>query len=123
MLAEAGIYCGIVLIPVLPFITDNRENMENIIRQGKEAGAKYIICQMGMTLREGQREYFYQQLEQRFPGFKEKYIQNYGDLYSCSVPNHKELWGFFTGLCQTEKIATKMNFYTENKPVQISLFD
>ena len=81
-LSEAGIYAGITLMPVLPFITDEQENLLDIVYKAKENGAKYILASVGMTLREGQREYYYEQLDKHFPGLKEKYSQTYGNQKS-----------------------------------------
>jgi len=121
-LADEGICTGIVLTPVLPFITDNKENVEEIIVKGKEAGAKYVLCWAGMTMREGQREYFYNELDKRFPGLKEKYVKRYGNRYSYPVPEHEELYKIFVDKCKKESIKTKMDFYMEMKTEQVSLF-
>jgi DNA repair photolyase len=122
MLAKNGIYCGILLMPVLPFITDSAENIESIVKMAKAAGAKYIIAAMGMTLREGQREYFYAQLEQRFPGLKENYMVRYGHDYSCDAPQHENLWQIFNETCKQEGLASHMDFYQPVKPKQLNLF-
>ena len=121
-LADEGIYTGIVLTPVLPFITDNKENIEEIILKGKNAGAKYVLCWAGMTIREGQREYFYNELDKKFPGLKEKYVKRYGNRYSCPAPRHEELYKIFVDKCKKESIKTRMDFYMELKTEQVSLF-
>jgi DNA repair photolyase len=121
-LSDEGIYTGIVLTPILPFITDTEENIEEIVLKAKEAGAGYILCWFGMTMREGQREYFYSELDKRFPGLKGKYIRRYRNNYSCAVPSHDELYRMFNDLCRIEKIQTRMKFYKECKSEQISLF-
>ena len=122
-LSDEGIYTGIVLIPILPFITDTKENIKEIVVKAKEAGAGYILCWFGMTIREGQREYFYNELDKRFPGLKEKYIKRYRNNYSCPVPSNDELYKIFNDLCQKVKIETRMKFYKYSKPEQISLFN
>ncbi len=122
-LRKAGIYAGMTLMPVLPFITDTKENIEELISKASDSQAAYIIASMGMTNREGQREYFYQQLDKIFPDVKEKYIETYGDQYGCGVPNHKQLQALFTHLCQENSIPTKMKFYTPLKDQQLNLFD
>jgi DNA repair photolyase len=121
-LSSEGIYTGVVLTPILPFITDTKENIEEIIVRAKESGAQYILCWMGMTMREGQREYFYNELDKRFPGLKEKYIKRYRSNYSCPVPAHYELNETFMEVCRKEKMETKMKFFKDSKPEQISLF-
>lgn len=121
-LSQAGIYCGVTLMPVLPYITDTPENIEQIVRRAKDAGAGYIIGSMGMTLREGQREYYYDQLDKKFPGMKENYMVRYGHDYSCNVPDHKSLWKLFQETCRKEGIPIAMKFYAPQEPIQQSLF-
>jgi DNA repair photolyase len=122
LLSEAGIYAGVTLMPVLPFITDNFRNLEELIVKAKESGVKYILASTGMTLREGQREYFYEQLDKRFPGLKERYIQAYGNTYSCNVPDANNLWHKLSALCQSLSIPTKMKFYKPIENQQLKLF-
>lgn len=122
-LSEAGIYCGITLMPILPFINDSCENIHEIVLQAKQSGASYILALMGMTLREGQREYYYSILEKKFPGIKEKYIATYGDRYSAESPNHKQLYSIFQKTCQEVGMQTKMEFYKPSVPKQLSLFE
>lgn len=121
-LSEAGIYAGITLMPVLPFITDEQDNLLNIVYKAKENGAKYIIAALGMTLREGNREYYYNQLDKHLPGLKEKYIQTYGNQYSCSIPSSDALWNKLQAVCQAIDMPLRMNFYRPNKPEQMKLF-
>jgi DNA repair photolyase len=84
------------LSPILPFINDTEENLNGILDYCIEANVKGILCfGMGMTLREGNREYFYKNLDNHFPGLKEKYIENYGDSYGIASPNHNELMKIF----------------------------
>ena len=84
------------LSPILPFINDTEENINRILDCCIESNVKGILCfGMGMTLREGNREYFYKNLDNHFPGLKEKYIENYGDSYGIASPNHNELMKIF----------------------------
>jgi DNA repair photolyase len=121
-LSEAGIYCGITLMPVLPFITDDANNLETIAVRAKECGAQYIQSIIGMTMREGQREYFYAQLDKRFPSLREKYEQTYGELYECSVPNTNQLWNRLQAICTGLDMPLQMSFYEPKRPQQMSLF-
>ena len=121
-LSEAGIYCGILLMPVLPYLTDQPENIEGMVYKAKEAGAKYVLAAMGMTLREGQREYFYQQLDRKFPGMKSNYIRLYGQQYSCNVPKHNTLWNVFNNTCDSVSMPRRMEFYKSQKTEQMKLF-
>ncbi len=122
-LNQNGIYCGILLMPVLPYLTDQPENIEEIVIRGKEAGAKYILAAMGMTLREGQREYYYKQLDLRFPGLAENYKVRYGHDYSCNAPNHSKLWQTFDSKCRENAMPQHMEFYQPIKPTQLNLFN
>lgn len=99
-LADCGIFCGVLIMPVLPFINDTEENILGILCRAKEAGAKFAYAYMGMTLRQGNREYYYDKLDQFFPEVKEKYIKRYGLRYSCSSPNGKKLWKVFAQECE-----------------------
>jgi len=121
-LSDAGIYCGVLLMPILPFINDTPENIIAVIEMAKKAGAKYIIGWMGMTLRDKQREYYYEKLDVHFPELKEKYIARYGDQYSISVPDGVKLHALFNAKCKEVDIATKIEFFKEKKPEQLNLF-
>ncbi len=101
-LAQAGIFCGILLMPVLPWISDDPQDILHLVDAAHEAGARFIYPAFGLTMRAGQREYFYQELARRFPGEKypEKYQNKYGNTYSCSVPRAKELWNLFSQRCR-----------------------
>ena len=121
-LSRQGIYTGITLMPVLPYITDSKENIEAIVHRGHEAGAKYIIAAMGMTNRKGQREYYYDKLDKYFPAIKKKYLDRFGDDYSCPPENHKELYAHFKKLCKKLNMPMKMEFYKPEQTIQTSLF-
>jgi DNA repair photolyase len=90
-LAAAGILTGVTMMPILPFLEDDPEDIRQIVREAKNHGASYIIPAFGVTLRAGSRDYFYQKLDELFPGVKEKYIQTFGFSYQCSVVNWREL--------------------------------
>jgi len=107
-LSSEGLFTGILLMPVLPFIEDNLENITSLIRMAKENGARFIYPAFGMTMRQGQREYYYQALDKHFPGLKEKYIRRYGSRYTCSSPNAKALWSVFASQCDSQGILYKM---------------
>ena len=95
--------------PVLPFITDKEEDIKKLVRIASEYGAKFIHTYMGMTLRENQRAYYFDKLDEIFPRLKDKYIKNYGDKYNCLVPNCKNLYKVFTDECNKYGILYKMN--------------
>lgn len=104
-LKEAGIPTVVWLSPVLPFINDTEENIKGILDHCIKARVKGVICfGMGMTLREGNREYFYKQLDRLFPGLKEKYVQWYGDRYEIGSPNSGRLMELFHQTCEENGI-------------------
>lgn len=98
-LSAGGLYAGVLMMPILPFIGDTEENIVNIVRKAKECGARFVYPAFGTTLRAGNREYFYEKLDLYFPGLKDKYIKRYGDRYSCASPDAKKLWGVFAEEC------------------------
>jgi len=98
-LSDIGVYAGVLMMPLLPFINDTEENIITIVRKAKENGARFIYGDMGMTLRAGNREYYYENLDKHFPGIKEKYIKKYDERYHCSSPNAKRLWSIFADEC------------------------
>ena len=89
-LTNNGIFCGVMMNPVLPFITDVETDIKKLVRNSQENGAKFIHTYMGMTLRENQREYYLEQIDKSFIGLKQKYINFYGNKYECIAPNYKK---------------------------------
>lgn len=127
-LSQAGIFSGILLMPVLAFITDYEENISKIVAMAKANGASFIYPAFGMTLRENQRDYYYEKLDKTFPGLKQKYIQLYGDSYSCQSPKAKQLYKLFKSECEKFGILYKMkdiiSAYKSGYEVsQLSFFD
>ncbi|MBE6024236.1 MAG: radical SAM protein [Cellulosilyticum sp.] len=106
--ADAGIFCGVLMMPILPFVEDTEENIIGIVNQAAECGVQFIYPAIGMTMRLGQREYFYQKLEEEFPGIKQKYEKQYGTSYYCTSPNVKRLWSIFTAECKKCGLLYKM---------------
>lgn len=121
-LADKGIYTGITLMPLLPYINDTKENISDIVKRAKDCGASYILPMFGVTLRRGSRDYFYNQLDSNFPGMKEKYQSRFGEQYICPSPNEKILWETFMELASKLNIETKMRFYQPPIYHQQSLF-
>ncbi len=116
-LAQNGILTGVTMMPVLPFLEDNEENVTRIVQLAAENGASYILAAFGVTLRDRQRTYFYEKLDQLFPGMRARYEQRYGERYECSDPQAGKLGSLFSKLCAKYGVATKMRFY---QPPEIS---
>lgn len=114
-LAEAGITTGVTMMPILPFLEDTEENISQLVTQAHESGASYILPSFGMTLREGSRDYYYDKLDQLFPGLTEKYIKRYGSSYQCGAPNWRQINDLFQRLCYQYKIAVKMPVFRPEK--------
>ena len=107
-LSASGIYTGVLLMPVLPFILDTPENILAIVDKTKESGGKFIYGGFGVTLRQNQRAWYYYALDVHFKGLKQKYIDAYGDRYSCSIPNYEKIFGLFKDRCEQYGITYKM---------------
>ena len=100
-LQRRGIPTVVWLSPILPFLNDTEENIKAILNACAETGVRGVICfDMGLTLREGNREYFYAALDRHFPGLKERYIRTYGSAYAVSSPNRDRLMGLFRETCE-----------------------
>ena len=104
-LRDAGIPTVVWLCPILPFINDTTENITGILNYCTEAKVRGILCfGMGLTLRDGNRQYFYSQLDKHFPGMKEKYMRTYGTQYILGSPNSKYLMDLFHNHCEQHGI-------------------
>ena len=127
---ERGIPTIVWLSPILPYINDTEENLRAILDACITADVKGIICfGMGLTLRDGDREYYYEALDRHFPGLKERYIKEYGNAYELPSPNTKKLMSIFVKTCKENGILYTPDAcfkYLEEFPEkyrQLSLFD
>lgn len=130
-LKRAGIPTVVWLCPILPFINDTEENLRGILDYCAQAGVYGVICfGMGLTLREGNREYFYHQLDRLFPGMKELYIKSFGMTYQAVSPRNRELVELFHQICGEKGMAHDngqifeylSRFEEKRGEVQLSLF-
>ena len=130
MMQERGIPTIVWITPILPFINDTEDNVRQILEACAKVGVKGIIdFGMGLTLREGDREYFYAALDKHFPGMKKRYIETYGNAYDLPSPDSGKLTGILKEICMENNIMYKpddcfryMNEFPE-KYKQMSLFD
>ena len=127
---KRGIPTIVWLTPILPFINDTKENVEAILNECVRVGVKGVIdFGMGLTLRDGDREYFYEALDKYFPGMKDRYIERYGNSYELQSPNAKELIGILKKICDDNGIMSRPEDcfeYMSDLPEryrQMSLFD
>jgi len=106
ILRDNGIKTVVWLNPILPFINDTSENIRAILDYCVKAKVHGILCfGMGMTLREGSREHFYEKLDEHFPGLKAKYEKKYGNSYIITSDNNRELMGIFNEVCLANNIV------------------
>ena len=98
-LADAGVYAGVWLNPVLPYITDTEENVRAIVRRTAECGGRFVVCFFGMTLRTGNREYYFDALQRDFPGVREHYLRDFGNAYEIPARDAEALYAAFTDEC------------------------
>ena len=126
---RAGVPAVVWFCPILPFLTDAEENIRGILAACRETGVKGIIWYgPGLTLREGDREYFYANLDRKFPGLKEEYIRRYGNAYEVMSPQGESLNRLFHELCEAygiwhdnDQIFTWLQTLEEPEP-QMSFF-
>lgn len=109
-LSDAGIFSGILLMPVLPFIEDTEENIREIVLKAHESGARFIYAAFGMTLRNNQRLWYYDKLKEVFPDkeYVTLYQKRYGSMYECRSPKCSRLWKFFASECEKYGILYDM---------------
>lgn len=129
-LAEEGVFAGVLLMPILPFLEDNDEGVLSVVEGAAQAGARFIYPALGVTMRQGQREYFLDGLERAFPGrqLKKRYLRQYGDRYQCASPRARVLWKVFTQACQARGILYDMKSIVRAATVgygdrQLTFFD
>ena len=127
---ERGIPTVVWLTPILPFLNDTEENITSILNECARVGVKGVIdFGMGLTLREGDREYYYAALDRHFPGMKERYITRYGNAYELPSPNAKKLKAVFRQICREHGLLSTpdecfrfINELPEKYP-QMSMFE
>ena len=125
-LRDNGIPTVVWLCPILPYINDTPENIASILQMCIEAQVRGVICfGMGLTLRDGSREYFYRQLDRHFPGLKERYIREYGDRYEVPSPRSDELMRLFHQTCgqngimhDNNEIFADLSRFEEKEPFE-----
>jgi len=113
-LSEAGVYTGVLMTPILPFINDTEDNVVSIARRAKAAGARFVYPGLGVTQRTGQREYFHQGLERHFPGMAERYRKAFGDDYWCGSPDYDRLRRIFARECSDLGLLWRMGDIVEH---------
>lgn len=133
ILRDEGIPTVVWMTPILPFINDTEENIAGLLEICIRAKVKGVVTfgGLGLTLRDGDRQYYYKKLDRHFPGLKQRYIQTYGNAYEIPTPNNPRLMPMLYETCRqhgimtdTDQIFSYLHAY-EDGPVgeQLSLFD
>ena len=130
LMRDNGIPTVVWLDPILPFINDTEENLRGLLEDCVRVHVRGIVCfGFGVTLREGDREYFYARLDEHFPGMKQRYIRAFGGAYECTSPNNARLWAIYEETCRRQGILWKpgdvfgyLNKF-ETAQRQMSMFD
>ena len=101
IMKEEGIPTVVWMTPILPFINDTKDNIQHLLDACKQADVYGIITfGLGLTLRDGDRQYFYRKLDEHFPGVKEQYINRYGNAYELPIPKERELYAMLQQECK-----------------------
>lgn len=107
--SEAGIYTGVMLMPMLPYLTDSWPIVKAVITAAYERGARYVYPLFGMTLRDRQRDYYFTFLKKYYPEKLRLYKKVYGNQYYCQSPNHQKLELEMTELCDKLNLSMTMS--------------
>jgi DNA repair photolyase len=113
ILAEIGVHVGILMMPQLPFIMETKEHLDAIIDAAVKCKARYIYSSFGVTLRDQQRDYYYEQLDkvEQFKHLSTKYKERFKDYYSAGCVNYKKMKGYFNTRCRELGISTEQFSY------------
>lgn len=132
ILKEEGISTLVWMTPILPFLNDTKENIEGILDAcAREKVYGIMNFGIGLTLRDGDRQYFYRKLDHHFPGLKQRYVEAYGNAYELPVPEEKKLMAFLIDFCRKNKMEWRSEelfaylhrFEDRQEGKQLSLFD
>ena len=124
---KRGIPTIVWMTPILPFINDTEENITAILNECVRTGVKGIInFGMGVTLREGDREYFYAALDKHFPGLRDRFIRTYGNAYEVPSPNAQKLTKILKDTCRSNGMLIDdecFRYMNDLPDKQLSIFD
>lgn len=132
ILRDNNIPTVVWITPILPYINNTKENLEGILKYCTIAKVWGIIhFGMGLTLRDGNREYFYQALDKHFPGLRATYHQKYGYAYEIISDNNREFLKLLNStckekgiMCNPDEVFSFLHSFPENKQYnQMTLFD
>lgn len=125
-LSAEGLLCGVKMIPIIPFLNDTEDNVRDIIRSAKAAGARFVYPSFGIQFREGQSERFMTMIEREFPGLRNVFMDTYGMKSACISPQAPKLKKVFVFECKKQKMLYGMKdivrLIRPDKNVQLKLF-
>ncbi|MEW5826123.1 MAG: radical SAM protein [Candidatus Bipolaricaulota bacterium] len=121
-LAAAGVETRIALMPLLPFLEDSLGNLDEIVERAAACGVRTVVAAFGVTLRDRQRAYFYERLDESFPGVRAVYEASYGDRYVCLAPAADRLRARFLAHCASLGIQTSVSPFRSPAARQPRLF-
>ena len=122
-LAARGVPTGVTMMPILPFIEDNEDNVQKVMASALESGASYIVAAFGMTLRDRQRAYYYARLDELFPGLRPWYERAFGDRYEARAMNAARLEALYESFCAEHGLARRVAPYRSAPAAQqLNLF-
>lgn len=125
-LADAGLFCGVLFTPLLPYVTDDDATIEAMVKAASRAGARFIYTIGGVTMREGQKEHFLDRLSRVSPELPDKYRREFGDRYMCNSPRKREALSLFRAQCKEAGLLYRMpdiiDAYKKKEPSQLGLF-
>ncbi len=107
-ISDAGIFCGVLMTPLLPFVNDDEKNIIEIVRKAKEAGAKFVFSIFGVTLRDNQRDYFFERIDALFPGMSFRYRQAFHQNYVCHITQWQRKKYVFEQACKQYGLLYEM---------------
>jgi DNA repair photolyase len=122
-LSAHGIETGVVMMPILPFIEDTSENIDHVVKATAAHDGHYIIPAFGMSIRDGQREHYYQKLDEHFPGLRDRYEKTFGNRYQCPAQNASFLAERFYEQCEKLRLQTRLSTFNQHvNSQQLALF-
>ena len=118
-LADAGVFCGVLFTPTLPWVTDDDDTIRGVVEGAAAAGARFVFHLTGVTMRDRQREHFLERIAAVDPALPERYRAAYGERYFCNSPRANENRALFRALCKQHGLLWRMSdIIKAYKPVQ-----
>jgi DNA repair photolyase len=98
-ISDAGILTGITYMPIIPYITDSKKQLEDTIKASKKHGAQYVLA-ASMTTRDLQSQRFYETIKKHYPDLERKYKLLYSKGYSPHGKYLKALYRNINSICK-----------------------